>query len=497
MDVPSEFLTEPRVDIQGLETRTGFALPSLTSVRADAVRSRDMRNRPEDYTRTPFVFPPGSLATIEPRLRLGLIFNAQLPNLFTFSYFVQDADAPEDIVDDCIWALAHLIDLMEECFESVLESVLVHVKRNCDYQNLKYIALLNARLKLALYLTRAGRAQEAVPYTKSMVEEECSGMVNPWLHNPMPFQIHGEVLVLTRTDDREAVEVLRRALVGIETLSSLGLPALLRGRVFLSRALRNIGADDEAQTHEKWLINWFRKNPRVLRPKNLEYFLLPPGPILDGLGGEAWLENRPQTFKSAQRQVKACKTCGAREPVIKLMQCNNCKYIFYCSKQCQRAHWKAHKVECRERVAAQEKIERMRLTDPSGAKRAEDWSLWCNSNHYATQMGMIHALGLHRDPRRGRTHIVVKHVEYIPAATKLQHKFHVASCGVFRIEDVLRDVEAIMNLDHDEGQEYVDSICYDPAGRPGRVPFITLAFGTGITRIRIRTSVSSHLKLES
>ncbi|KAJ7604675.1 hypothetical protein DFH06DRAFT_1020672, partial [Mycena polygramma] len=250
---------------------------------------------------------------------------------------------------------------------------------------------------------------------------------------------------------------------------------------FLSRALRNIGADDEAETHEKWLINWFRKNPRVLRAKNLEYFLLPPGPILEGLGGEAWLETRTRTFKSDQRHLKACRGCGAREPVIKLMQCNNCKYIYYCSKECQRADWKVHKLSFLDRVAAQQKIERMRLADPDGAKRAEDWSLWCNSNHYTTQIGMIHASGLHRDPQRGRTHIVFKYVEYVPTATKLTHKFHVTLCGVFRIENVLRDIEGIMNLNRDEGQEYVDSILHKPDGQPGKVSFITLSFGDGIT----------------
>lgn len=65
----------------------------------------------------------------------------------------------------------------------------------------------------------------------------------------MPFELYGEALVLTRTDDNEAAKMLRRAMLGIESVSrtAQGLPQLIRTRVFLSRALRNIGEEDEAK----------------------------------------------------------------------------------------------------------------------------------------------------------------------------------------------------------------------------------------------------------
>jgi hypothetical protein len=124
-----------------------------------------------------------------------------------------------------------------------------------------------------------------------------------------------------------------------------GLSLLIRTRAFLARALRKIGADDEAKPQwvkkivyslslipyaisETWLIHWFRKNPHFI-PDNKIRHLLPPGPILEGLGGETWLENRKQTFKADQRLAKACRTCGAREPLVTLFRCNNCKYIYY------------------------------------------------------------------------------------------------------------------------------------------------------------------------
>jgi hypothetical protein len=135
-----------------------------------------------------------------------------------------------------------------------------------------------------------------------------------------------------------------------------------------------------------------------------------------------------------------------------------------------------------EMAAAQEKIERMTLTDPSGAARAADWRLWCNEAGRGTsQFGLIHPLGLHRDPARGRTHIVFKQVEYVPTASKLKHKFHVLACGVFRVTDVLRDIEVVMGLDPGERLEYVESMFFELAGTRANVPFIDWLFGDGLT----------------
>ncbi|KAF8217692.1 hypothetical protein K438DRAFT_2006743 [Mycena galopus ATCC 62051] len=478
-------INQPRAHLDGLDIPKSLSLPALPSVRADAIRSREMRKRPDEYANIVFVFQPGSPANKEllpPHLNLALVFNTELSNLFKFGYLARVEDVPEDIIDDCAWALSLFIRVMEECSETVLRAV-GHVKGNNDYRKSKYLTLLNARGKIVLHFLHSDRAEEAVPFAKAMVAEECSRGDEMWLQNPMPFEIYGEALVLTRIDDQEAAKMLHRAMLGIESGNwpASGVSELIRTRTFLARALRNIGKVDEAETHEKWLINWFRKNPRLVTDKELRRILLPGGPILEGLGGEKWLENRKESSKTDERRSKACRTCGAREPLVTLMRCNNCKYIYYCSKDCQRSHWKHHKVECREMVATQEKIQRMSLADPDSAKRATDWSLWCNSNHNATQFGLVHALGLHRNPKRGRTHIVIKEVEYVPAATKLKHKFRVLSCGVFLIKDVLRDIETAMALDRGEGQEYVDSLFHELEGTHAEVLFIDLSLGDGIS----------------
>ncbi|KAF7338742.1 MYND-type domain-containing protein [Mycena sanguinolenta] len=486
MDDPRAYY-EPRAHLYGVNIPKDFSLPALSSVRADATRSREMRKRPKDYEDIAVMFPPGSPANKEPHpvhLKLALIFSEGLPSLFCFSYYAREDDVPEDIVDDCIWALSLHISIMEECSETVLRAA-GYVKEHDKCELVKYYTLANARWKIVSHLLHCNRAEEAAPIAKTIVEVEYSHGDERWLQNPIPFFVYGKALVLTRSDDHEAARMLRRALLGLESgnrtvdhsHSASAILELVQTRTWLARALRNIGLDDEAKSHEQWLISWFRKNPHLMMDKDLRRLLLPAGPVLEGLGGETWFETRKKTTKTAERSVKACRTCRAREPLVTLSRCNNCKYIYYCSKECQRADWKHHKVLCREMVAEQEKVERLSLTDPVGAKRAADWSVWRKLPQFDT---LVHALGLHRDPGRGKTHIVFRAVEYVPTATKIKHKFRVVSCGVFRIKDVLRDIELIMGLDHGEGQEYVDSLLHEPAAPYVRVPHIDLTFGDGI-----------------
>ncbi|KAJ6572124.1 hypothetical protein B0H19DRAFT_1256032 [Mycena capillaripes] len=475
-------VNQPRAYLDGIEFPKDFVLPLPE---ADAVRSRDMRKRTKEYENMAVLSPLGSAAINEHlplHLRLAIIFNMQLPNLFQYSYAVQKEDVPEDLLDDCIWALSLFIRMMEDCSEHVLRTLGHLVGTVSDYQHSKYLTLLNARGKIASHLLRADRPLEAIPYAKAMVEEECSRGDERWLKNPAVFGLYGETLVFTRTDDDEAVKMLRRALLGIESPNWPGSGYLhpIRTRTFLSRALGNIGADDKAKIHETFVIEWFDKNPTLMLDKGARYLLLPPGPILEALGGEKWLETRENTSKTAKRLTKACRACKARGPLVKLSLCSSCLNIFYCSRECQKSHWEHHKVSCREMAANQEEIERMNLTDPLVAKLAADWSSWLKLNNNINQFGMIHALGLHRNLKRGRTHIVVKKVKYVATATKLTHRFRVVSCGVFLIKDVLHDIETLLSLDRGKGQEYVDSLLHELDAIHAKVPYIDLSFGDGI-----------------
>jgi hypothetical protein len=51
------------------------------------------------------------------------------------------------------------------------------------------------------------------------------------------------------------------------------------------------------------------------------------------------------------RVLNPCDGCGERHPVEEQRRCGECLLVSYCSVECQRDHWKAHKPECRAAAA--------------------------------------------------------------------------------------------------------------------------------------------------
>ena len=108
-----------------------------------------------------------------------------------------------------------------------------------------------------------------------------------------------------------------------------------------------------------------------------------------------------------------CANCGLNEShVIKLQTCSMCKSIHYCSKTCQRSHWKAdHKKECKELCTQNEKASQV-----FGANALRDIQKWVQSNGTGFYEVVFRALSCH-DPKRSKhkTHVVSLLGEYKPA----------------------------------------------------------------------------------
>lgn len=58
--------------------------------------------------------------------------------------------------------------------------------------------------------------------------------------------------------------------------------------------------------------------------------------------------------KTSAMKINACDMC-ALECAPK--SCSRCHTVGYCSRECQVAHWKAHKVDCKKAVARQQQAE--------------------------------------------------------------------------------------------------------------------------------------------
>lgn len=89
-------------------------------------------------------------------------------------------------------------------------------------------------------------------------------------------------------------------------------------------------------------------------------------------------------------------------------------------------------------------IQHLYATDSPAAQRALQWTSWrevMDLTPYAS------ALRLRDDPDRARTHIVFEESAHTPdAGPRARDKFTVLRCGVFRLSDVLADVERVLEL---------------------------------------------------
>lgn len=76
-----------------------------------------------------------------------------------------------------------------------------------------------------------------------------------------------------------------------------------------------------------------------------------------------------------------------------------------------------------------------------------------------------HAVGLHRDPQRARTHIIIQQIIYTPKASQeTREKFRIIACSVFRRADAYGLIERVMMLKPGEGREYVEVMRFQESG---------------------------------
>lgn len=135
------------------------------------------------------------------------------------------------------------------------------------------------------------------------------------------------------------------------------------------------------------------------------------------------------------------------------------------------------------------KLEKLRKEDSFAAQRHADWMEWRDSPAAYRKNAHVSALGLHKDPSRGRTHIVLQLVEYTPNTSKdPRTKFTIVATGVFRIKDALKMIEPSMGLRPGEGssflQEVFDEVDSDRTAKPSAdvtlIPILDLSFGKDV-----------------
>ena len=117
--------------------------------------------------------------------------------------------------------------------------------------------------------------------------------------------------------------------------------------------------------------------------------------------------------------LKCCQHCTTREkPGKPLKLCSGCRRIFYCSKQCQDAHWPQHKAQCRQWVQAAH-------NDPKRDEALRRQDEWLQDNGTLLSGLLFAALG---EEKLG-THVVHVMTGYSP---HLKPHFQVGACSTAR-----------------------------------------------------------------
>ncbi|KAH9917464.1 uncharacterized protein B0H18DRAFT_1214570 [Fomitopsis serialis] len=405
----------------------------------------------------------------EPASR-SLVLKTKLPWLFTYSFLIHISDVPEDIHEHVIWALETFIDALIDCtdvqlvalYRNEIDAMYAHagsarVQFATPVDTHKFCLRQQAKAKLTLFLLKpeVDRPGHAAQYFSEIIEFQRQAVPPGQFFTVQRdlLMIYTEALTRSGVDD-DSAQLLLEGLADSPACEEIGLRDLIVAKVWLSRVLRRRGKLGSAKKHEKWLVKWFRKNPHRLPAADYGELLTPSGeaasPILGALGVPSWLAERQDTDKTIHRHNKTCRQCQAVEPIVKLSVCGKCKMFYYCSRECQRKDWPLHKNACKDFANQNEELELLSLLDAPAAQRQKDWN-----------------------------------------ACKLADRLQkIVKCAVFRIADVVTEIEHILKLRAGEGRELCETLLHDSHPTASElVLFLTFGFGDGIPTKLMRGAI--------
>ncbi|TCD64390.1 hypothetical protein EIP91_004137 [Steccherinum ochraceum] len=408
----------------------------------------------------------------------AMIWAYFVPDLWNFCLSVVTEDVPEDILPEYIWMqrknLRYHTDMSPEEQRCWLPEA--NPGERIDQR-------LYFRQNLAdcLLCPQVNQMEEAVVELTRMVEDFKSYLYTidspnkdtPWLERPLLFARLAEARVLCNYLDDETKVALERFLEGMAKTTEIinDLPwHLIVTRMSLALVLHVLSVEPEKQqSHTDWAVSHLRKRPQY-KDRAIQFMLRsgqPLHPVLAKLGTD-WLEDKPSTEHAECRQERRCVRCQRERPVVKkLVMCTKCKSACYCSQECRKADWPRHQPICSKWASIWFRAPAQVAKQLGNAKQ---WEMTPGAFNSAA---VIHALALTQDISRARTHVIFRIL--VPATrTKsraVQDKLYVSKIGVFKLEDVLPDIQLLISGPTleitrrsisrmlDQGQDYVRVLC--------------------------------------
>ncbi|KAL0064242.1 hypothetical protein AAF712_008827 [Marasmius tenuissimus] len=435
---------QPRAHANGLSAfeleELQKRLPSLTEVRNEADLARKMMSEPPPTDCYGMEETGESLGILHP----SIAYHVMLPKTYVFSYFCHEDDVPEDLRVICLWALQHKVRAVVEGSDKQLRRILA-MPEGKVLPDARVVMESQSRVKAIAHLLspQINIPEQALPHVEALlrIDESQGSDSRPndaFLRNPNQYRnlytVYGTILARTKTRNERAKLVLERILNDIDKVGERPKAMFIQVRLYLSRVLRRMGELEEAKKHETYLITWFRKNPHKTPEKYLRDWFeteTTADPVLEGLGGMNWFKRKNHPY---------------------------------------------HKASCATSAVNIKRAKDLKATAPDVAKCIEDWRLYSTSGH--DDVSTSHALGLRHDSNRGKDLILIKKVEYVPQGGRdVLDRFRVVAAGVFRIRDVLRDIERLLSYSEGTGDALIKEMREEFENGPGRggttYPFFT------------------------
>ncbi|KAJ7843300.1 hypothetical protein B0H13DRAFT_133385 [Mycena leptocephala] len=129
--------------------------------------------------------------------------------------------------------------------------------------------------------------------------------------------------------------------------------------------------------------------------------------------------------------TEMCENCTVARKDLR--RCAGCSLIRYCSKECQKAHWKQHKPHCAYNVKMAKKADTI---GPDYSVRLKAIGKWCDQFSIPIGAAALNALELMKHPERVDESVLIIYVEFLGTA-KAPYTYDVTDAIVLPI-DLLR-----------------------------------------------------------
>ncbi|TCD68132.1 hypothetical protein EIP91_011497 [Steccherinum ochraceum] len=401
------------------------ALPSLAAVREQAAELK--RYQDEHSIRAPEAAG----------------WYQRLPTLFLFSLLVTPNDVPLDVVEAVMFAWRMVIQLMDEPPSLVLIQSIGMCGIRMTEKN-EFILLTISRQKLIMCAMRedVNVPEDALDVIEPMIFEHGmrlqhgrpSYLNKPWRDELEVYAQYADALVFANRFDEKTKTLIENLMETArdDSLPSYSHPKEMRTdlviscQINLSLVMSQMRGSPQDATKQRRYTEWVANHFRAKRwqRERLASYVKRPGqpehPVAVALGPEWFGETQPTRREEKAAVAKYCHTSSAL--LLKILPEGGLERT------------QTH-VSSSER---QTRVQEVKATNPTKARILDDYEKWSRTGSFAKDFAPIHALGLHRDPNRGRTRIFIMQVQHNPnpdAAAKA--KFRVVQCGVFMIEDVL------------------------------------------------------------